>query len=173
MSRRVSAGILLYRRGAAGLEVLLGHPGGPFFINKDLAHWTIPKGEPDPGDDLLAAAAREFHEETGHELRAVAADQAAAPIELGTVVQASGKIVHAWAIEGDLDPERASSNTFEMAWPPGSDRLRTFPEIDRVAWFPVDEALRRANRSQAPLIERLAAAVGRPAVVPGEPRPSG
>ena len=160
MSRRVSAGILLYRWGAAGLEVLLAHPGGPFFTNKDLAHWTIPKGEPDPDDDLLAAAVREFREETGHDLRAVATDPAAPPTELGTVTQASGKVVHAWAIEGDLDPASASSNTFEMPWPPGSDRMRTFPEIDRLAWFAVEEARRHANRSQSAFIDRLQAEIG-------------
>lgn len=163
MSRKVSAGILLYRRRAGELEVLLAHPGGPFFVNRDAGHWTIPKGEPGDGDELPSAAAREFEEETGHPLSAVARDPAAAPLDLGSVVQASGKRVHCWAVEGDLDPATSTSNTFEMPWPPGSTRLRTFPEIDRVAWFPLPEARLRANPSQVELIERLASAVDRPA----------
>ncbi|MEW5990539.1 MAG: NUDIX domain-containing protein [Chloroflexota bacterium] len=159
MTRKVSAGILLYRLRDSGLEVLLAHPGGPFFANRDAGHWTIPKGEPNGTDELLAAAAREFEEETGHPLAAAALDPAAAPLDLGFVTQASGKQVHCWAVEGDMDPATSTSNTFEMPWPPGSTRLRTFPEIDRVAWFPVEEARRRANPSQAELIDRLASAV--------------
>lgn len=155
MTARVSAGILLYRHRGGELQVLLAHPGGPFFANSDLGHWTIPKGELADGDDLLAAAAREFEEETGHALAAVALEGVLRPLDLGSVVQASGKRVHCWAVEGDLDPAAATSNTFEMPWPPGSDRLRTFPEIDRVAWFPIDEAARRANPSQALLVARL------------------
>jgi predicted NUDIX family NTP pyrophosphohydrolase len=163
VTRRVSAGILLYRHREGGLEVLLAHPGGPFFSSRDLGHWTIPKGEPDDGDELLAAAAREFAEETGHLLGLVARDPIAPPLDLDSVVQASGKRVHCWAVEGDLDPAAATSNTFEMPWPPGSNRLRTFPEIDRVAWFPVREARRRANASQAAFVDRLVQTV--------EPRP--
>lgn len=159
MSRSISAGILLFRRRAGGLEVLLAHPGGPFFRNKDLGHWTIPKGEPDGADELLAAAGREFEEETGHALAAVQAP-GTGPIDLGSVVQASGKRVHCWAVEGDLDPDAATSNTFEMAWPPGSTGLQAFPEIDRVAWFSVAEARRRANRSQADFVDRLVTALG-------------
>lgn len=155
MSRRVSAGILLYRRQGSEVEVLLAHPGGPFFANRDLGHWTIPKGEPGDDDELLAAAEREFEEETGHALAAVARDPAVPPLDLGSVIQASGKRVHCWAVEGELDPSRATSNTFEMPWPPGSGRLRTFPEIDGVAWFPVAEARRRANASQAEFVDRL------------------
>ena len=158
MTRKVSAGILLYRRRDGALEVLLAHPGGPFFVNRDAGHWTIPKGEPGDDDELAAAAAREFEEETGHSLASVARDPAAAPLDLGSVVQASGKRVHCWAAEGDLDPATSTSNTFEMPWPPGSTRLRTFPEIDRVEWFPLPEARRRANPSQAELIDRLEAA---------------
>lgn len=160
MTRRVSAGILLYRRRDGALEVLLAHPGGPFFANRDLGHWTIPKGEPAEGDELLATAAREFEEETGHALSAVARDAAGLPLDLGSVVQASGKRVHCWAVEGDLDAATATSNTFEMPWPPGGTRLGKFPEIDRVAWFPMPEARRRANASQAELVERLEALVG-------------
>jgi predicted NUDIX family NTP pyrophosphohydrolase len=160
VTRKVSAGILLYRYQDGGLEVLLAHPGGPFFANRDAGHWTIPKGEPGENDELPAAAAREFEEETGHSLAVVARDPAASPLDLGSIVQASGKRVHCWAVEGDLDPATSTSNTFEMPWPPGSTRLRTFPEIDRVAWFPLAEARRRANPSQAELIDRLAAALG-------------
>lgn len=160
MSRAVSAGILLYRHRDGALEVLLAHPGGPFFRNRDAGHWTIPKGEPDVGDELLAAAAREFEEETGHDLAAVAAP-GIEPIDLGSVVQASGKRVHCWAVEGDLDPAAATSNTFEMSWPPGSTQLKTFPEIDRVAWFPIAEARLRANPSQAELPDRLVEALRR------------
>ena len=161
MTRRVSAGILLYRHhdGGGGLEVLLAHPGGPFFANRDAGHWTIPKGEPADGDDLLMAAAREFAEETGHDLAAVARDPAVPPQDLGSVVQASGKVVLCWAVEGDLDPVAATSNTFEMAWPPGSATVGTFPEIDRVAWFPLGEARRRANHAQAEFIDRLSEAL--------------
>jgi predicted NUDIX family NTP pyrophosphohydrolase len=157
VSRKVSAGILLYRLRDGMAEVLLAHPGGPFFVNRDEGHWTIPKGEPGEDDELPSAAAREFEEETGHALSAVALDPGAPPVDLGSVVQASGKRVHCWAVEGDLDPATSTSNTFEMAWPPGSTNLRTFPEIDRVAWFPIAEARRRANKSQAELVDRLEA----------------
>jgi len=155
MTRKVSAGILLYRRRDGALEVLLAHPGGPYFTNRNMGHWTIPKGEPGDDDDLFVAASREFNEETGHVLASVAVHPEARPIPLGTVTQASGKVVHAWAVEGDLDPANASSNTFEMNWPPGSSRIEVFPEIDRIAWFPILEARRRANRSQAAFVERL------------------
>lgn len=165
MSRRISAGILLYRYRGDELEVLLAHPGGPFFTGRGNGHWTIPKGEPGEGDDLLATAVREFEEETGHVLAAVARDPGTPPLDLGFVVQASGKRVHCWAVEGDMHPEQATSNTFEMPWPPGSDRLRTFPEIDRVAWFPIAEAHGMANPAQAELVTRLEARLG-----PGEPR---
>jgi predicted NUDIX family NTP pyrophosphohydrolase len=163
MTRKVSAGILLYRAAEGALEVLLAHPGGPFFANRDAGHWTIPKGEPGEADELLAAAAREFEEETGHALASAARDPSVAPIDLGSVVQASGKRVHCWAVEGDLDPAMSTSNTFEMPWPPGGTRLRTFPEIDRVAWFPLDEARRRANPSQAELVDRLVERLAAPA----------
>jgi predicted NUDIX family NTP pyrophosphohydrolase len=157
VTRRLSAGILLYRHRDGDLEVLLAHPGGPFFEGRDLGHWTIPKGEPD-GDDLLETAGREFEEETGHALAAVAADPATPPIDLGSVIQASGKRVHCWAVEGDLDPATATSNTFELVWPPGSGRAQHFLEIDAVAWFRIPEALRRANPSQAEFVHRLVAA---------------
>lgn len=159
MSRRVSAGILLYRRRDGQLEVLLGHPGGPFFAKRDHGHWTVPKGEVAEGDDLIGTAYREFEEETGHDVGDVARHPDAVSIDLGFVTQASGKRVHCWAIEGDLDPATAISNTFEMPWPPGSGRIGTFPEIDRLAWFVIDEARRRANRSQTAFVDRLAAVV--------------
>jgi predicted NUDIX family NTP pyrophosphohydrolase len=160
MAVRQSAGILLYRRPADGegrVEVLLAHPGGPFFARRDEGHWTIPKGEPDPGeDDLLAVARREFAEETGH-APAVADPGMVPPLDLGTIVQKGGKIVHAWAIEGDLDPAMSVSNSFEMEWPPRSGRTETFKEIDRVAWFAPDEAARRLKPTQAPFVDRLIA----------------
>ena len=154
MGERTSAGILLYRRGSnpdTPLEVLLAHPGGPYFAKRDLGDWTIPKGEPDDRHEPLdAVARREFEEETG-----TAIDPAVPAIELGSIIQKGGKVVHAWALEGDLDPATAESNTFEMVWPPGSGRLQTFPEIDRVEWFDVDEAKRRVKPTQIPLIDRL------------------
>ncbi len=159
MSRKVSAGILLFRRRGEAIEVLLAHPGGPFFSRRDRGHWTVPKGEVDTGDLPLATAFREFAEETGHRVEDVAAVAVATPIDLGSVIQASGKRVFCWAIEGDLDPERATSNTFEMPWPPGSSVVGTFPEIDRVAWFGLAEARRRANPSQASFIDGLARAL--------------
>jgi predicted NUDIX family NTP pyrophosphohydrolase len=152
---RISAGILLYRRGtAAALEVLIGHPGGPFFARRDLGEWSIPKGEAEPGEDLEDVARREFEEETGH-----AAPKGPA-INLGTVRQRGGKIVHAWALEGDLDPATAVSNTFTMRWPPGFGSLQSFPEIDRVAWFSPAEARTRLKEAQVELLERLVAALG-------------
>lgn len=158
MAVRQSAGILLFRR-LPDIEVLLAHPGGPFFANRDAGHWTIPKGEPDAGEtDLVAVARREFGEEVGVEPPG-AGPAAAAPIALGTIVQKGGKVVHAWAIEGDVDPADAASNTFEMEWPPRSGRRQVFPEIDRVAWFAPDEARRRLKPTQVPFVDRLVAAV--------------
>jgi len=151
---------VLYRRIDGPLEVLLAHPGGPFFVNKDEGHWTIPKGEIDEGEggggaehgaSLLAVARREFAEETGNEA------PAGTGIPLGSIVQKGGKVVHAWAFEGDLDPASAQSNTFELAWPPGSGRMTSFLEIDRVAWFDLAEATRRVKPTQIPLLERLEA----------------
>ena len=158
MSIRQSAGILLYRRPARPetvVEVLLAHPGGPFFARRDEGHWSIPKGEPDGSEtDLLAVARREFLEETGHPTPSAQPD-GPPPIELGTIVQKGGKVVHAWAIEGDLEPASAVSNEFDMEWPPRSGRRQSFPEIDRVAWFEPDEARRRLKPTQAPFVDRL------------------
>ena len=148
MPRR-SAGILLHRRGAAGLEVLLVHPGGPFWAKKDAGAWSIPKGEHNDGEDARACALREFEEETG---------SAPAPGELtdlGTVRQKSGKVVQAWALAGDLDAEAVRSNTFELEWPPRSGRRVQFPEVDRAGWFGLDEAREKINPAQAAFLDRL------------------
>jgi predicted NUDIX family NTP pyrophosphohydrolase len=152
MAKR-SAGILLYRGRGTKLELLLVHPGGPFWAKKDEGAWSIPKGLADAGEDLLAAAQREFHEETGF-----TAEGDFTP--LGTFKQPGGKIVHAWAVEGDLDPADAHSNEIEIEWPPRSGRRKRFPEIDRVAWFGPIEARRRIKPTQAPLIDRLEEALG-------------
>lgn len=149
MSERISAGILLYRRREGRLEVLLGHPGGPYFAGRDHGHWSIPKGEVEPDEPLVEVARREFEEETG---TPVAADGL---IPLGETRQKGGKIVHAWAAEGDLDPATATSNTFEMTWPPLVGRRITVPEIDRVVWFEPDEARARVKEAQRVFIDRL------------------
>lgn len=150
----VSAGILLYRRTSGRLDVLLAHPGGPFFTRRDAGHWTLPKGEVGPGEALVDVARREFEEETGH------AVPEGALLDLGSIVQKGGKVVHAWAAEGDLDPAAAVSNTFELEWPPRSGRLQSFPEVDRVEWFAPDEARVRIRDTQAPLLDRLEASLG-------------
>jgi predicted NUDIX family NTP pyrophosphohydrolase len=146
---RCSAGILLHRRGAAGPEVLLVHPGGPFWAKKDAGAWSIPKGEHDEAEDARDCALREFQEETG---------SAPAPGELtdlGTVRQKSRKVVQAWALEGDLDPATVRSNSFELEWPPRSGRRRTFPEVDRAGWFGLEEAREKINPAQAAFLDRL------------------
>ena len=149
-SGRLSAGILLWRRRARRLEVLLGHPGGPFFARKDAGVWSVLKGEASADDeDLELLARREFEEETGHRA------PEGPTIALGEVRQAGGKVVHCWAIEGDLDPERASSNTFELEWPPRSGATQEFPEIDRVAWFDLTTARDKVNAAQITFLERL------------------
>jgi predicted NUDIX family NTP pyrophosphohydrolase len=146
---RTSAGILLWRRQEGRVEVLLGHPGGPYFAGKDNDHWTVLKGEVDPGEDLLAVARREFEEETGQPL------PEGPTIELGEIRQKSGKRVLVWAVEGDLDTQTAVSNSFEMEWPPRSGRIREFPEIDRVAWFDLSEARVKIKAAQAPFLDRI------------------
>ena len=148
-SGRTSAGILLWREREGRPEVLLGHSGGPYFAGKDADHWTVLKGEVDPGEDLLAVARREFEEETGHP------SPAGRTIELGEIRQKSGKRVVAWAVEGDLDTETAVSNSFEMEWPPRSGRMREFPEIDRVEWFGLDDAREKIKGAQVPFLDRL------------------
>ncbi len=155
MAIRTSAGILLYRIRDGRLEVLLGHPGGPFFGRKDLGNWSIPKGERAVFDqDLEATARREFQEETGHPV------PASPLLDLGSVRQRGGKMVYAWATEGDLDPATATSNMIEIPWPPFTGRVKTFPEIDLVAWFDPLEARQRVKEAQIPFIERLETALG-------------
>ncbi len=145
---RVSAGLLMFRRRGGALEVLLVHPGGPFWAKKDLGAWTLPKGEIAEGEDEVATARREFEEETG--LR-----PEGALLPLGSVKQKGGKVVHAWAFEGDADAGAIRSNTYQVQWPPGSGQSRTFPEVDRAEWFSLDEARRRLNPAQAELIDTL------------------
>jgi predicted NUDIX family NTP pyrophosphohydrolase len=152
-SGRTSAGILLWRSRQGRLEVLLAHQGGPFWVRKDLGHWTIPKGEVEPGEELVAVARREFAEETGHEV------PTRPLIDLGQIRQKSGKLVLGWAVQGDLDPSTAVSNTYELEWPPHSGVVETFPEIDRVEWFAVDEARRKLKPAQIPFLDRLQAAL--------------
>ena len=154
-----SAGILLYRRPGDGLEVLLAHPGGPYWARQDHGSWSVPKGIAEADEAAEAVAAREFAEETGFELGAVATDPAQAPVDLGEVTLKSGKVIHAWAVEGDLDPELAHSNEFEIEWPPRSGHRQMIPEVDRVAWFAPEEARRRAHPAQAAFVERLEAAL--------------
>ncbi len=155
-----SGGILLYRRAIGGLEILLAHPGGPYWARQDYGSWSVPKGIAEPGEALEAVAAREFAEETGSELASVARDSAASPRDLGEVTLKSGKVIHAWAVEGDLDPALASSNEIEVEWPPRTGRRLVIPEVDRVAWFGLDEARRRAHPAQAAFVDRLETQLG-------------
>ena len=149
---KVSAGLLMYRRREGGLEVLLAHPGGPLFARKDAGVWTIPKGEPEPGEELEACARREFAEETG------ISDAVTKPLlPLGHVQQKGGKVVHAWAFEDDCDVTQLHCNTFEMEWPPKSAKLKSFPEIDRFAFCDVATAREKLNPAQVELVERLEA----------------
>jgi predicted NUDIX family NTP pyrophosphohydrolase len=149
MATRTSAGILLYRRGAEGPEVLLGHMGGPFWAKKDDGAWSLPKGEHGSDEEPLAVARREFEEELGSPV------PAADLVPLGECRVTSGKVLTVWAAEGDLDAGSAVSNTFELEWPPRSGRVQQFPEIDRAAWFPVDEARRKLVKGQVPFLDRL------------------
>jgi predicted NUDIX family NTP pyrophosphohydrolase len=148
MMPKRSAGILMFRRGAQGLEVLLVHPGGPFWARKDLGAWSIPKGEYSEGDEPLATAIREFAEETGThpqgELR-----------PLGEITQPGRKIVTAFALEGDFDPATLKSNTFELEWPPKSGRKASFPEVDRAQWFSPETACEKILSGQREFITRL------------------
>jgi len=148
-SDRTSAGVLLWRRRDGKLQVLLAHNGGPYWTKKDLGHWTIVKGEIEPGEEAEAVARREFAEETGHDL------PDGPLVALGEIRQKSGKRVVGWGIEGDLDPATAQSNTFDLEWPPRSGRIQAFPEIDRVEWFEMDEARKRLKAAQAPFLDRL------------------
>lgn len=151
-----SAGLLLYRNSpeGSGIEVLLAHPGGPFWRNKDEGAWTIPKGEFTDDENPLAAAKREFEEELGAE------PPVGDYIQLKPIKQKNGKIVHAWAVEGDFDPKTLKSNTFEMEWPPKSGRKARFPEIDRGQWFSLSEASRRIVPGQAAILDELRVKLG-------------
>ena len=145
---QISAGLLMYRLQHGQLQVLLVHPGGPFFRNKDDGAWTIPKGEVQPGEELLATARREFAEELG-----------IAPtgefIALTAVKQKGGKTVHCWAFAGDLDPASIVSNTFQLEWPPKSGRMMDFPEVDRAEWFTATDAMQKINAAQTAFITEL------------------
>ena len=153
--RNVSAGLLLYRRPRGELELFLAHPGGPFWRGRDLGAWTIPKGLVGPGESLLDAARREFEEETGIDPREPF-------LPLGSVRQKAGKVIHAWAWEGDADPAAIVSNTTSCEWPRGSGRSLSFPEVDRCGWFDPGSARAKLNPAQAELIDRLEAALPRP-----------
>ena len=147
---RHSAGIVLYRLAEGRIEVLLGHMGGPFWARKDAGAWTIPKGEHEPDEDPLGAARREFAEETGVSL------PAADFVDLGEVRQSGGKVVRAWAVEGDLDAATLESNTFELEWPPKSGQSAAFPELDRFDWFDLEAARSKIIVAQAEFLDRLA-----------------
>jgi predicted NUDIX family NTP pyrophosphohydrolase len=146
----------LFRIVAEAPEVLLVHPGGPFWAKKDLGAWSIPKGEYDDGEDPLACAWREFEEELG----AMLAVEAGSEIELGSVRQKGGKVVHAWGAEGDFDPAALRSNTFALEWPPRSGVEREFPEVDRAEWFDPETAGRKIHEAQATFVERLLNGLG-------------
>lgn len=153
MQRKLSAGLLLYRRGKRddeiGLEVLLGHMGGPFWARKDDGAWSIPKGEYGPGQDPFAAAKREFREEMG------SAPPQAEYHELGDIRQSGGKLVTIWAAEADFDAAAAVSNTFDLEWPRWSGRIQSFPEIDKAGWFTAEVAMVKLVKGQRPFIDRL------------------
>lgn len=155
MSKRstVSAGLLLFRRVNGRLELFLAHPGGPFWARRDEGAWTIPKGGVEAGEDALSAAQREFQEETGILPRGEF-------LPLGTIRQRAGKIVHAWAWEGDADAGKITSNSTQTEWPRGSGRHITYPEVDRCAWFAPEEARKRMNAAQSEFIDRLQQLLG-------------
>jgi len=145
---RKSAGILLYRKVAGSLEVFLVHPGGPFWKNKDLCTWSIPKGEFNENEEPLSAAKREFEEETGKKV-------AGNFIQLKTVKQKAGKMVYAWAVEGNIDASTIVSNTFKVEWPYKSGKWQTYPEVDKAGWFSIDAAREKINAAQAELLDDL------------------
>lgn len=155
VSGTVSAGLVLYRRAPATVEVFLVHPGGPYWAKKDDGAWSVPKGLLDTHEDELAGARREFREETGFDPEGHGLEQ-----DLGTFPQPSGKRLRVWAIEGDCDPRQLKSNLFEMEWPPKSGRIGRFPEVDRGAWFDRELALRKIAPGQRPLIEKFFAEFG-------------
>jgi predicted NUDIX family NTP pyrophosphohydrolase len=151
--RSRSAGILLFRRREGGTEVLLGHPGGPYWARKDEGAWMVPKGAVEDGETALQAAMREFGEEVGPV-------PTGEPVPLATVRQNGGKLVEVFALEGDFDPSTLVSNPFELEWPPRSGRMQSFPELDQVAWMNIEEARRRILKSQLPLLDALANLAG-------------
>jgi predicted NUDIX family NTP pyrophosphohydrolase len=153
MPAQLSAGILMYRGAGEGIEVFLVHPGGPFWAKKDEGAWSIPKGLPDKDEDPLAAAKREFHEETGFTAEGHF-------MLLGAFKQPGGKTVHAWAVQGDCDPSKLKSNLFEVEWPPKSGRRARFPEVDRADWFHPREASIKILRGQQPILAKLFALLG-------------
>lgn len=150
---KTSAGILLYRLTSGAPEVLLVHPGGPFFKNKDIGFWSVPKGEPAENEDLKATAIREFKEELGSEVSGIL-------IGLSPVIQKGGKVVSAWAVEGNLDVENIICNTFSIEWPPKSGKMQDFPEIDRAEWFDLTTARTKINIAQVAFIDELEGIIG-------------
>ena len=150
---KLSAGLLLYRRVDESIEVLVAHPGGPIWARRDTGAWSIPKGAANDGESLIDAAYREFEEETGHP------PPPGEAIDLGEVRMRSGKVVHGWGLEGDMDPSRIRSMKVEVEWPPRTGRIVTVPEIDRVAWVRPAEARRRLNPAQASFVDRLLQAI--------------
>jgi predicted NUDIX family NTP pyrophosphohydrolase len=155
MPAKLSAGLLLYRHGSDGVEVLLVHPGGPFWARKDDGAWSIPKGEVEPGQEAVEVALREFEEELGTPPPVVRK----ALVDLGAIRQKAGKVVAAWCGEGDVDPSTLASNTFSIEWPPRSGQVKEFPEVDRAGWFSLPEARVKLLEAQAELIDRLEAAL--------------
>ena len=151
MAKR-SAGIILYRQ-RGGVEVFLVHPGGPFWVKKDEGAWSIPKGEHQDGEESIDVARREFFEETGFEVSGYF-------VEIGSIKQTGGKVVSAWAVEGDCYPDLLRSNLFEMEWPPRSGRIQSFPEVDRGGWFSLGEARRKILKSQEPLLDMFSTVLG-------------
>jgi len=152
--RKESSGLLLFRRRGSAVEVLLGHPGGPFWRRRDEGAWTIPKGGSDEGEDALKAARREFEEETGYLPPGDA-------ISLGSSRQPGGKLVHVWAVEDDWSPDELRSNTFALEWPPRSGEVRDFPELDRAAWFALGEARSKVLKGQVVFLDRLVEVIAR------------
>jgi predicted NUDIX family NTP pyrophosphohydrolase len=145
-----SAGLLIYRKSNSAIEVLIVHPGGPFWAKKDKAAWSLPKGEFEENEDTLTTAKREFKEELGHE------PPEGEYIEIGSVKNKSGKVIHGWTVEGDVDVSMIKSNTFKMEWPPKSGQHQEFPEVDKAGWFSLEKAKEKLNPAQAEFIDRLA-----------------
>lgn len=153
---KASAGLLLYRKQNGEVEVLLVHPGGPFWAKKDLGAWSIPKGEVEEGEDYLTRARKEFEEEVGATPRGF--DELTTSgnfLGLGSIAQKGGKVVHAWAFQGDCDPNKIKSNTFKMEWPPRSGKEEEFPEVDKAEFFSLEEARQKINPAQIEFLERL------------------